>query len=265
MTVTIDHEGFPHIVELILSHASLGTRAAFSATCKKHREDMKDTLRLVRLRYGGNAAVPGFADSSNSPVPCIPTMVSVIDLSGYFWNYSGRKRVRRAFNCTFSRLAVIRRIPPTEEPSQNPGNRSHVRLRNVPTLVDYIDLDRLPEWWSKKPELVLHACLNRHILHLRWPDDGVPKFPGLRFMLASSSLERVIVLWPRRLGPVTTPRPGLTWFLHATVRNGAKRWTIVGPESLKQFSPDHCRYISHETWWEELGSQKADVGEWVED
>lgn len=267
MSVTIDHEGFPHIIKLILSYATLGTRAAFSATCKQYREDIGDTLRHVRLRYDGTAALPGFADSSNSPVPCIPSLVSVIDLYGYFWNYAERKRIRRAFKSQFTNLQAIRRFPTSEEPSSSLGTRTLARLGNVPTIVDYLDVDILPKWWRKKSQLDLNACLTRHILHLRWCNDDEPRFPSIRFLVGSRNLERVMVLWPHAEKRSKAARSRLTcetFLYNAALLNGPKRLTIVGPESLRSSAAHHGRYLSYETWWEELGDQKSVVGKWVE-
>lgn len=267
-TVTIDHEGFPHIIEAILHHSTPRTRAAFSATCKRYRAQMAATVQHVHFRPGDHFARPALSSvATNAPVPLIPALVQVLDLYGTYWNYASQKRMGRGFRNWFVRLHTVRRFLPSTRPSTSPTGNSLGRLMNVPTLVDYIDLDPLPSWYSYRPILDIRTCSHRYVIHLRWRDDVPYRFPKMLIKFADPAVSVVIVLWPQLgAGAGTSRREYLLDFLGTLVPSDIRSYTLVGPAWLwpSPTSVWRWRFVLHREWMLRLGDDGALIGRWAD-
>ncbi|WOO81772.1 uncharacterized protein LOC62_04G005293 [Vanrija pseudolonga] len=260
--VAIDHLSYPHIVDRILDFCDIKANLAFSATCSQYRR----AVDHAEIGITPNGVLSAITADRGITFPWPLSMIKVIDLDGRSGGIATQRSLTKAQRDQFQRVKIIRRAEPTA--TFYPASRNHVRLPDVDTVVDYIDLDNCGTWGDRRFDLL--SCLNRHILHITWTDGpNTPVSFGYdpSLHLARSTLELVVVLWPERADAEGTTS-GVVEFIRRLYCTLDQEITIVTPTygSLTldfDRSRKHMSFKSYDEWRTGLGGYRNVLSEWM--
>ncbi|WOO81768.1 uncharacterized protein LOC62_04G005289 [Vanrija pseudolonga] len=290
MSATIDHLGFPAIVESIMHYSDFKTQLAFRATSKKYCSYV-DKLHfkhaLVEDDYDRDYEV-SFPERALVAIPegnyrMLYRSVEVVDVY-----LSGRRDHGRIkpFNSPTS-IHTVRRL----------GWSSALAQIAVPhqvgTVVDFLRVNSYG-----RDRIAISSYQDRHIIHLKWTECRDRLRPHFTFTLNSPTInlkELVIVLWPeQQTSALNVPFAlwsaiidlvdylrfwgklkivGLEWIafegvsIHCPDDFVSKfRWQLSELEDIKfEHKYDVVNAITCVTfdeWWMELGPRKAVEGLW---
>lgn len=273
MPTTIDHTGFPEIIDDILKYASLKVRMNFAATSKHYRNRLCPVRPHVALHRNIRTNQLGVTTpDGRSSARFDPASIRIIDLTKSTWFVCSRCCLDFGQATGFSNLQVIRRLPHTIDRgiTYRSGRYSLPRTRN---LVDYTDLDTSPGErmsFNVVPPIFLHVT-HHHIVHLRWNDDIQQHFLPYRIETVLFPEAYTFVLWPQSPNRGAGAAPDraaryLPLFLAGLIgHHSSFEVTIVGPPRYRPIALVlQWRFLPYEEWSASLPPHEACVSEWAE-
>lgn len=292
MSSTIDHIGFPAIIESIIHRADFKTQLAFRATSKKYCTYVgKLHFKHALVEEDGNGDLEVmFPEHRLVAIPdgdyhMLYRSVEVVDVHLVPRRSHGHIK---PFNSPTSVHTVRRR-------GWNSAIAQVVVPHNVRTVVDFL---RTMSSIVDGDRITISSYQDRHIIHLKWTEFTDPVRPNFSFTLNSPTInlkELVIALWPEQASSARNV-PCALWSAIIDLVDYLRFWgklKIVGLERIAFRGVSiHCpddfvskfrwqlaevdgiaaehKYdvanaitcVTFEEWWKELGPRKAVEGLW---
>lgn len=236
MSVSLDHQSYPHIIDSILHHCSLEALNVLRAAGRPLRDRISELfLQHVAIRSPSNALFkPTSGAGYPMPVPFLPSVVKTLDILNGDWR--GHLPPPDVLD-RYTSLTILRRCGAKPVQYELPSFGAPVH-----TVVDHIST-RSFATRAAPLEVTAVPGARRHVLHVSWDEyANVRLFINIDCLL---TLEQFyLVLWPYSTSPGSNKHITEAAEIWGTIRSlnrfirGGGTLTIVGLEDV------HPRQVS---------------------